>query len=367
MEKLDVVVIGTGVIGLAIARAFALQGREVIVLEKNSTFGEGISSRNSEVIHAGIYYSTDSLKALCCVRGKEMLYAYCNERQIPHKKIGKLIVACSNPEKKVLKKYIKNAENNGVDDLQLLSAAEAIALEPNISCVGAIFSPSSGILDSHSLMVNFIADIEANGGFVVYNSPLISGESNHNGFTLTIGGHFETNVSCKLLINAGGLNATDIASKLGVQAPAVPKIYLAKGNYFSLTGHSPFNHLVYPLANSAGLGIHATLDMNKQVKFGPDVEWVEKEEYSVCENRKEVFMKEIARYYPDIVKRNLLPAYAGIRPKICGPDEPAADFYIQGVAEHGISNLINLFGIESPGLTACLAIAEHVANLAHIR
>ena len=360
MENLDVVVIGAGIIGLSIARKFALLGREVIVLEKNKTFGQEISSRNSEVIHAGIYYPPGSLKAQCCVNGKEMLYDYCADRQIAHKKIGKLIVATSPQEKETLNRYIQNATNNGVQDLQLLDSNDVKHLEPRVRCSAAVFSPSTGIVDSHGLMYSFIADIEANNGIVVYNSPILSGNVNRQHFILNLEGNSAAEVKCNLLINAGGLNAIDIALRLGIDTSLLPKAYLAKGHYFALSGNSPFTHLVYPVANSAGLGIHATLDLNGQVKFGPDVEWIKHENYSVPPERSKVFADEISRYYPSIKKQDLQPSYAGIRPKITGPGKPAADFYIQGSAEHGIANLINLFGIESPGLTACLAIAEYI-------
>ena len=365
MEKLDTVVIGAGVVGLAIARALALAGREVIVLEKNKTFGQETSSRNSEVIHTGIYYPHNSVKAQSCVNGKAALYQYCMERQISHKKIGKLIVATQPQELPTLKSYIEKAKANGVDDLELLNAAEALALEPNINTVGAILSPSTGIIDSHELMMNYIADIEAHGGLIIYDSPVLSGQLSPQELILTVGGNSATQVSCKFIVNAAGIAATKVAHNLKLPPESIPTPYYAKGHYFSLASKSPFQRLIYPLANNAGLGIHATLDLNNRVKFGPDVQWIDNEDYSFDESRKKTFVDAIRRYYPDLDEHAISPDYTGIRPKISGPDAPPADFTIQNSISHGIPGLINLYGIESPGLTASMAIAEEIVEALH--
>lgn len=363
MEKLDAVVIGAGVIGLAVARALALQGKEVIVLEQHKTFGQETSSRNSEVIHAGIYYPKNSLKALYCVRGKQLLYDYCRERHVSHKAIGKLIVAQDKSEITVLQDYIEKAGANGVNDLQLLSESETLALEPNISCAGAVLSPSTGIIDSHELMLNYIADIENNGGMIVYDSPVIAGNVSDSQHQLTLGGNSATTVRCNILVNSAGLYAPQVARQINVPEALVPECFYARGHYYSLIGATPFKRLIYPLANNAGLGIHATLDLDNRVRFGPDVQWVDKVDYQFDESRAPLFAEAIRRYYPEIKESNLSPSYTGIRPKICGPGEAPKDFVLQGPKAHGICNLVNLYGIESPGLTSSLAIAEEVQKI----
>jgi L-2-hydroxyglutarate oxidase LhgO len=360
MEKLDAVVIGAGIIGLAIARALALSGREVVVLEKNSSFGQETSSRNSEVIHAGIYYPKDSLKASCCVTGNQLLYDYCIQRNIPHKKLGKLIVATHDNEIQTLTNYLENATQNGVHNLRLLSTSECRELEPEVNAVAAVLSPSTGIIDSHALMLEYISDIESNSGFIVYDSPVLAGKLTANQLTIRIGGTSNTSASCNVLINAGGLSAINIATTLGLPSNLLPPPFYAKGHYFSLNQKSPFQHLIYPVANSAGLGIHATLDLNHRVRFGPDVDWIKDEDYYFDETRKASFVAAIKRYYPALDEGSLTPGYTGIRPKISSPNSPPADFLIQSATQHGIKGLVNLFGIESPGLTSSLAISELV-------
>lgn len=364
MEKLDAVVIGAGVIGLAVARALALQGKEVIVLEQHKTFGQETSSRHSGVIHAGVYYPEKSLKARCCVRGKQMLYDYCREHRVAHQAVGKLIVAQDQSEIAVLRDYTKNAQANGVHDLALLSESEALALEPDIRCAGAILSPSTGIVDSHELMMHFIADIESNRGVIVYDSPVISGSvSSGSQHQLTLGGVSNTTIRCNTLINSAGLYAPQVAKKINLPRDLVPDVFFAKGHYYSLQGTAPFKRLIYPLADKASLGIHATPDLDGSVRFGPDVQWLDTVDYRFDESRLPRFVEAIRRYYPAINGNDLSPSYTGIRPKIGGPGDPPRDFVLQGPREHGFSNLVNLYGIESPGLTSSLAIAEAVQSM----
>lgn len=357
MEKLDAVVIGAGIVGLAVGRALALAGREVVVLERQSHFGMETSSRNSEVIHAGIYYPPQSLKARFCVAGKKQLYSYCAQRHIAHRRIGKLIVAVSDDEVPLLHHYRDNALASGVDDLRLLNAKEVSEMEPEVRAVAGLFSPSTGIVDSHGLMVNYLTDIERCGGMLVANSAVTGGRATASGIEIRVGG---AGYHCHTLINAAGLYAPAVAHSLN--AANVPKAYYAKGHYFALSGKSPFNHLVYPLAGNAGLGVHVTLDIGGQARFGPDVEWIDNIDYHFSAGRLNDFVRAIRRYYPNLDETRLSPGYTGIRPKICGPNEPAADFMVQTCEQHGVGGLINLFGIESPGLTASLALADYVVK-----
>jgi L-2-hydroxyglutarate oxidase LhgO len=364
VDRVDCVVIGAGVVGLAIARALALEGREVLVLEAERAIGTGTSSRNSEVIHAGIYYPAGSLKATLCVEGKHQLYRYCESRHVAHQRLGKLIVATSDAEVPVLAKYQRHASANGVDDLAQLSAAQVRALEPQVHCVAGLISPSTGIIDSHGLMHAYQADIEAHAGTVVLGAPVIGGAVGPEEISLRVGGEAPTSLRAGLLVNAAGLGAQEVSHVLsGVAPAAVPRRYLAKAHYFALSGRSPFRRLVYPLANSAGLGTHVTLDLQGGARFGPDVSWVEDIDYSFDESRRALFASAIRLYYPDLDESRLHPAYTGIRPKISAPTEPAADFRIVGPDEHGGCPYVALYGIESPGLTASLAIAEHVRQL----
>lgn len=369
MDRVDSVVIGAGVVGLAIARRLAQTGRETIILERADIIGSGTSSRNSEVIHAGIYYPQGSLKARMCVKGRDMLYDFCRSRGVPHKALGKLIVAADDGQLEKLAGVRRHAEANGVDDLRELSGAEAKALEPDLHCVAALLSPSTGIVDSHAFMLALLGDAEAAGAALALRSPLMAAEVDGDGFLLQVGGDEPMALRCRELVNAAGLGAWDAARRIiGLDAAAVPARRLAKGNYFSLaTGRSPFSRLVYPIPEDGGLGVHLTLDLGGQARFGPDVEWLddddpERIDYAVNPRRGDSFYASIRRYWPGLPDGALQPAYSGVRPKLSGPGEPAADFMAQGPAENGVPGLVNLFGIESPGLTSSLALAELVAE-----
>ncbi len=363
MDQVECVVIGAGVVGLAVARALALAGREVLVLEAAATIGTGTSSRNSEVIHAGIYYAAGSLKARLCVQGKGLLYAYCAQRGIGHRRCGKLIVATAPQQLAQLPGMIESAVRNSVNDLMLLSGDEARALEPKLACVGALYSPSTGIVDSHALMLALQGDIENAGGMVVLNSALAQAECAQSAMHLIAADG--THLQAKIVVNAAGLQAPALAARFtGLEPRHVPRAYFAKGNYFTLASRAPFSHLIYPLPQAAGLGVHFTLDLGGQAKFGPDVQWVSSPDDLVVEPaRGAAFYAEVRKYWPALPDGALIPGYAGIRSKIHGPDEAAADFLIQGPADHGVAGLVNLFGIESPGLTSALAIGDYVADL----
>ena len=363
MDKVDCVVVGAGLVGLAVARALALQGREVIVLEAADAIGTGTSSRNSEVIHAGIYYPQGSLKARLCVAGKELLYAYCAERGIAHKRCGKLIVATDPSQIPQLQAIQAKAAANGVNDLEWLSAEQAQVLEPQLACVAALLSPSTGIVDSHALMLSLQGDLENAGGVVALNSPLAQAECAQDAIFLEAGDG--TSLQATTVVNAAGLQAPALARRFaGLAAQHVPGAWYAKGNYFTLSGRSPFSRLIYPVPQAAGLGVHLTLDMGGQAKFGPDVEWVDSPTDLVVDPRRgDAFYGEVRRYWPALADGALVPGYAGIRPKIHAPGEAACDFAIQGPAVHGVAGLVNLFGIESPGLTSALAIGEIVAQI----
>ena len=368
MDNTDVVVIGAGVVGLACARALALAGREVLLLESESAFGTGISSRNSEVIHAGLYYPNGSLKARHCVAGKTLLYDYCAARGIATRRCGKLLVATNPDQVAQIDRLRINAAGNGVDDLIVLDGKEAAALEPELTCVAALLSPSSGIIDSHSYMLSLLGDVENAGGTVVFNAPVIGGRIEGDGVIVSVRGADPLRAS--LVVNAAGLGAQAVAHSIeGFPAAHIPSLRYARGNYFSISGRSPFSRLIYPLPEAAGLGIHLTIDMGGQAKFGPDVEWITTPSYHVNAARIDRFYGEIAKYWPQIKDHELQPAYAGIRPKINAPNEPAADFYIDGrygpIVGHGVPGVINLFGIESPGLTGSLSIAQQVTEMAY--
>src|SRR3954469_3391085 len=367
MDRVDCVVIGAGVIGLAIARRLAQAGREVIVLEAAEGIGTVTSSRNSEVIHAGIYYKDGSLMARMCVRGKHALYAYCRDRGIPHRNCGKLIVATTPAETAKLQSIKAHAEANGVDDLQTLSGAEARELEPALQCEAALRSPSTGIVDSHAFMLALRGDAEAAGAAFAFHAPLSRGKAVAGGFELEVGGEAPLALGCQLLVNAAGLAATSVARGIdGMPIDLIPPAYLAKGNYFSCSARAPFSHLIYPVPEPGGLGVHLTLDLAGQAKFGPDVEWVDRIDYAVDPARAERFYPAIRRYWPDLPDGALMPGYSGIRPKIVPPTVARQDFVIQSARQHGVEGLINLFGIESPGLTSSLAIAGYVGELAGI-
>jgi L-2-hydroxyglutarate oxidase LhgO len=363
VEQVDCVVVGAGVVGLAVARAMALGGREVLVLEACHAIGTQTSSRNSEVIHAGMYYPQDSLKASLCVRGRELLYDYCEGRGIPHRRCGKLIVASSAEQVDELQRIRQQALRNGINDLELLNAAQARVLEPQVQCAAALLSPSTGIIDSHALMLSLLGDVESAGGVLALNSPLALAECAHGAIDLEASDG--TRMRARTVVNAAGLCAPALAGRFaGLGASHVPVAHFAKGNYFNLLGKTPFSRLVYPVPEAAGLGVHLTLDLGGQARFGPDVQWVDTpDDLSVAPDRSDRFYAAIRSYWPGLQDASLVPAYAGIRPKIHGPHEPARDFCIQGPLDHGVDGLVNLFGIESPGMTACLAIGEHVANL----
>ena len=362
MDRVECVVIGAGVVGLAVARALALAGREVVVLESEDAIGTHTSSRNSEVIHAGIYYPQGSLKARSCVEGKEKLYEYCVARGVPHQRSGKLIVASSKDQLEQLSQIQMRAHANGVTDVVWLGRAQALALEPELSCVAALYSPSTGIIDSHALMLSYLGEAESHGAMLALKSSLIGGQVTADGFVLHTQ---ELDLTCRILVNSAGLRSPTVAKSLeGYRAELAPRELYAKGNYYSLGGRSPFSRLVYPVPEPGGLGVHLTLDLAGQARFGPDVEWIEriglKEDYAVDPRRAERFYAAIRRYWPGLRDGALAPGYAGIRPKTAGPGEQAPDFELQGPAEHGVPGLVHLFGIESPGLTASLSLAERV-------
>ncbi|MGY2374319.1 NAD(P)/FAD-dependent oxidoreductase [Pseudomonas sp. SDO524_S393] len=361
---IDCVVVGAGVVGLAVAREMALAGHEVLVIEAGEAIGIGTSSRNSEVIHAGIYYPPGSLKARLCVEGRHALYAYCESHGVSTRRTGKLIVAKDAEQIRQLEALLERGQANGVDDLQLLNREQALALEPELECVAALYSPSTGIVDSHALMLALQGDAEAAGTSIAFFSPLLSAEVTAAGFLLHVGGAAPMSLSCRLLINAAGLQAPALARRMeGLPQQTVPQDYLCKGSYFSCSKRVPFTHLIYPAPEAAGLGVHMTVDLGGQARFGPDTEWVETERYDVLPGRADSFYSAIRSYWPGLPDNSLQPGYSGIRPKISAPGEPARDFLISSEQEHGIPGLINLFGIESPGLTSCLAIARQTRAL----
>ena len=370
MEQVDCVVIGAGVVGLAVAREMALQGRETILLERESAFGTISSARNSEVIHAGIYYPKDSLKAKLCVEGNRLLYEYCRGHQVATQPYGKLIVAADDSQINDLQAILYKAQNNGVPAIKMISGEEAITLEPNLRCSAAILSSSTGIVDSHGYMLSLLGGFEDAGGMIAYQSPLLSakpiGQNALDGFELEIGGADGMKMQTKLLINCAGISAPAVARKIeGLNVEQIPKAYFAKGNYFSLAGKSPFSHLIYPIPEPGGLGVHLTLDMGGQAKFGPDVEWLdigneEQIDYTVDSKRGEGFYEAVRRYWPGLKDGALQPDYSGVRAKITPPNAPAGDFSINAPKDHGLTGLFNLYGFESPGLTSSLAIAKHL-------
>jgi L-2-hydroxyglutarate oxidase LhgO len=367
MDKVDCVVIGAGVIGLAVARRLAQAGREVIVLEAAEGIGTVTSSRNSEVIHAGIYYRAGSLMARMCVSGKRALYEYCREYGIPHRNCGKLIVATTPKETEKLQSIRAHAEANGVLDMQLLAGEAARALEPALNCDAALLSPSTGIIDSHAFMLALRGDAEAAGAAFAFYTPLVRAKSAAGRIEIEAGGDAPMTLECDLLVNAAGLGAPAVARSIeGMPIELIPCAYLAKGSYFSCSARAPFSRLIYPVPEPGGLGVHLTLDMAGQARFGPDVEWVETIDYAVDPARADRFYPAIRKYWPALPDGALMPSYSGIRPKIVPPAVATQDFLIQGPRTHGVAGLINLFGIESPGLTSSLAIADHVGELAEV-
>ncbi len=365
LERVEAVVVGAGVVGLAAARALALRGIETLVLEAERAVGTGISSRNSEVIHAGIYYPAGSLKARCCVRGAALLFDYCASRGVAHRRIGKLIVAAEPAQQGELERLEAAGRANGVEGLRLLTRGEAQAAEPQLACSAALASPATGIVDSHGLMLALQGDFERAGGTVVLGTPVLRARVAAHDFVVETGGEAPMALGARLLVNAAGLGATALARRFeGLDPSRVPRLHRARGHYFSLSGvRAPFRRLIYPVPEPGGLGIHLTLDLGGQARFGPDVQWLDDgapEDYAVDPARAAAFYGSIRRYWPALPDGALQPAYSGIRPKLSGPGEPAADFMLQTGREHGVAGLVQLFGIESPGLTSCLALAEDV-------
>ncbi|MGE0742487.1 MAG: NAD(P)/FAD-dependent oxidoreductase [Hyphomonadaceae bacterium] len=364
MDEVECVVIGAGVIGLAAARALALTGREVIILERTDSIGSGISSRNSEVIHAGIYYPANSLKARFCVEGRDQLYAYCRTHNVAHRRCGKLIVATMPVQVGELESIAAAARRNGVTDIEQLTSAEAIAIEPELNCLSALNSPSTGIIDSHGYMLSLLGDAEAHGAVIAYGASVASMRVESNGVAIWLEGDGEPSLKARLVVNAAGLDAAPLTHRVeGLDPAHAHPSYYAKGSYFTLAGRAPFSRLVYPAPEPGGLGVHLTLDLGGQARFGPDVEWIETPHYDVDPRRAEKFYAAVRAYWPGLHDGALTPAYSGIRPKLSGPGEPARDFVIEGPSTHGARGLINLLGIESPGLTSSLAIADYVATL----
>ncbi|WP_460020224.1 NAD(P)/FAD-dependent oxidoreductase [Magnetospira thiophila] len=362
-EQLDCAVIGAGVVGLAVARALALAGREVVVLEKATAIGTETSSRNSEVIHAGIYYPVGSLKGRLCVRGKGLLYDYLQSHGIEHQRCGKLLVATQPSEIPILDQVLQRAAANGCTDLQRINGPQAEAWEPGLRCVAALWSPSTGIFDSHGYMLALQGDLEAAGGVVAFGSPIEGGQITQDGILLRVGGDEPMALQCRTVVNAAGLWAQAIARSLdGMPPEHVPPLHLCKGNYFQLSGRAPFQRLIYPVPGAASLGCHFTRDLGGQGRFGPDEEWVERLDYRVDPGRGEAFYAAIRRYWPGLPDGALQPGYSGIRSKLHPPGEAAHDFRILTPEHHGIPGLVHLFGIESPGLTASLALGEWVAE-----
>jgi L-2-hydroxyglutarate oxidase LhgO len=367
MERVDCIVVGAGVVGLAIARRLGQAGREVVVVEAANDIGTGASSRNSEVIHAGIYYPAGSQMARHCVRGRHALYGYCRDHDIAHRRCGKLIVATSAEEADRLAAIRARAEANGVTDLALLDAAQAQAIEPALRCSAALLSPSTGIIDSHAFMLSLRGEAEDAGVAFAFNAPILQAKAAGDAMVVDIGGTAPLTLACALLLNAAGIQAPAVARTIdGMPAAKIPTAYFAKGNYFSCTHRAPFTHLIYPVPEPGGLGVHLTLDLNGQAKFGPDVEWVNGVDYSVDPGRAARFYPAIRRYWPDLPDGALIPAFAGVRPKIVPPAVASQDFMIQGPRDHRVPGLVNLFGIESPGLTSSLSIADHVADIASV-
>ncbi len=372
MDTVDCVVIGAGVVGLAAARQLALAGHRPLIIEQHRAIGMETSSRNSEVIHAGLYYAPGSLKARLCLRGRELLYAWCRQRGIGHRRCGKLIVATDEVQRAGLAALAQRARDNGVDDLRPLERAEALTLEPALHCVAALLSPSTGIIDSHAFLLSLLGDAEAHGATLATSSAVTGLRIVDEGIEICVNGDNAPLLRARRVVNAAGLHAPALARGMqGFPPDQVPEVHFAKGSYFSLDGRAPFSHLIYPLPPPGGLGVHLTLDLAGQARFGPDVEWLEPGQsidaasrYAVDPARAAAFYQAIRDWWPGLRQGQLTPGYAGIRPKLSGPGEPAADFRIDGPETHGVPGLVNLFGIESPGLTAALAIAERVGELA---
>jgi L-2-hydroxyglutarate oxidase LhgO len=363
MNDTDAIVIGAGVVGLAVARALALSGQSVIVLEAANAIGTETSSRNSEVIHAGLYYPERSLKARFCVAGRRQLYAFCADRRIPHRRCGKLIVAADGAEFAAIESLAGRGAANGVDDLALISAAEARAMEPQLACLGALHSPSTGIVDTHAFMLALHGEAADFGAAFAFRTPFVDAELGEQSIAVETGGAEPMRLTTSILVNCAGLHASQVAkSMVGLDSARIPVTSFAKGNYFALVGRAPFSRLVYPVPQAHGMGVHLTLDLAGRARFGPDVEWVDSLNYDVDPRRCDGFAAAIRRYWPGLPDNALAPAYSGIRPKISGPNDPPSDFRIEGPEIHGVRGLVNLFGIDSPGLTSSLAIADEVVR-----
>ena len=364
-DRVECVVIGAGVVGLAVARALALVGREVLLLEAETHPGTITSARNSGVIHAGLYYTPRSLKARFCVAGNRALYAYGKKHGVDHQNCGKLIVANGDEEEQVLLHLLERAHHNDVEGVRMVSGTEAHKMEPEVRCTAALHCPTSGIVDQHALMLALQGDMENAGGTLVCDCRVESLARLSDGFLVTTAGESATQVEARFVVNSAGLGAVDLLNRIEGYDPArIPKMHLGRGNYFTVAARSPFKHLIYPVPHAAGLGIHATLDLGRRVRFGPDVEWIDRIDYTVNEARAELFYDAIRRYWPRLADGALMPDYTGIRPKLHGPGEPQPDFRIETAADHGITGLVNLLGIESPGLTSSLAIGDYVAGFA---
>ena len=364
MDRVDCVVVGAGVVGLAIARQLALDGRSVLIVEAEDAFGTVTSARNSEVIHAGIYYPQGSLKADLCVRGRNLLYEFCRSRGVPHRQTGKWIVATEESQVAQLEGIALAAARNGVADLRPLDIAEAQREEPDLHCVAGLVSPSTGILDSHAYMLALLGEAEDRGATLALRTRVTHVRRGAEGLELSFSGEAGPTLAAGCLVNSAGLEAPDLVSRIEEFPSAnIPRAHFAKGSYFSLQGRTPFKRLIYPVPEPGGLGVHLTLDMAGRARFGPDVEWVDRPHYVVEPQRGECFYPVIRRYWPGLKDGALVPAYAGVRPKISGRNEAAADFMIEGPEQHGFAGVVNLFGIESPGLTSSLAIAERVAAM----
>lgn len=364
MDSIEAAVIGGGVVGLAVGRALAMQGVETLVLERHTRPGQETTSRNSGVIHSGIYYPAGSLKAALCVRGRELLYRFCEERGVRYQRCGKIIVA-GDAQVAALHALHQRAIGNGVLDLEVLDRAQVALLEPAVVCAAGLLSPSTGIIDVHELLLALLADLEAHGGTLLLQSSVTALKTTGDGIVIQVdSGGTTSELQCRWLVNCAGLSAPQVLRLIdGYPPQRLRPAFYAKGNYFACQGVRPFKRLVYPMPNEAGLGVHATLDLDGTTRFGPDVEWVAEPDYRVDPQRAESFYAAIREYWPDIPTGSLQPAYAGVRPKLVGPGSAAGDFEIEGPAAHGVAGLINLLGIESPGLTSSLALAERVARL----
>jgi L-2-hydroxyglutarate oxidase LhgO len=364
MDRIETVVIGAGVVGLAIARELARRGREVVVLDRATTIGAEASSHNSEVIHAGIHYPAGSLKERLCVAGRDLLYAYCRSRGIAHREVGKLLVATSSDETRVLEKYRDQARSNGAGELEPMTRAEVQALEPEVYCVAGLRSPRTGIIDSHAYMLALQRDLEDAGGHVVLRTAVERGVCRREGLMIEVSGASPDSICAREVVLAAGCESPQVARRMaGLPAGSIPACHYAKGHYFRYAGRPPFGRLVYPVADAGSLGIHVTLDLAGQVRFGPDVEWIAAPDYRFDERRRDRFAAAIRRYYPGLDVHRLEPAYTGIRAKIVGPGASPGDFLAVGPHVHGVSGFVALYGIESPGLTASLALAHHVAKM----